>query len=106
MKARNRFNDANPGSATIGRYAFGFTWGAWAAITLAAFLLLIGGVFGKSSHKRRSTPINNGNGAIPETTTASGGGGMGFFKRQRHRGGDTTAFADGESQHRVKDEYA
>jgi len=101
VKARDRFHDAGM-SAKVGRYAFGFTWGAWAAILLAALMLFLGAGLGGSSRKeKRSSSASR----VPKESAASGGG-FGFYRRQRHRGavGRTSSISD--SQRRVKDEYA
>lgn len=94
VQARNRFHDAGL-AARLGRYAFGWTWGAWVAITLATFLLLSGAVVGGSSS--RST--NNDN--VRTTPTKSGA----FFRRQRSTK-SRKSFIDTDGQHRVKQEYA
>jgi len=84
VKARNEFRSAGM-DATIGRYAFGFTWGAWAAMFLATIMLFLGcGLGGRKEEK---------------TTTSS----RGFFRRQRSR---RSIGSLGESQKRVKDDYA
>lgn len=94
VQARDRFHDAGL-AAKVGKYAFGWTWGAWAAITIATILLFSGAaVSGPSSRSTRddnarSTPTGN----------------IGFFRRQRStrsRG----SFVDNDGQHRVKQEYA
>lgn len=41
VKARNAFLSAGR-EATIGTYAFGFSWGAWAALLIATVLFCIG----------------------------------------------------------------
>lgn len=92
MKARNALQ-ANGHDAHIGKYAFGFTWGAWAAIFLATIFLFLGcGASNRKDDKVRST------------RSSSGGSSLIFWKRQRRstRG----SFVDTESQRRVKDEYA
>ncbi|KAH8686090.1 putative SUR7 family protein FMP45 [Tricladium varicosporioides] len=97
VKARNSFR-ANGQSASIGRYAFGFTWAAWACMFLATIFLFLGcGAGGRKENKRRST-------ATARSTGATGGGNLGFFRRQRSR--RAGSFIDNESQRRVKDEYA
>jgi len=87
VKARNVFL-ANGMSASLGRYAFGFTWGAVAALFLASL-----GFFGGCCIGRNKDTVR---------TTRTGGG---FFRRNRStrsRG----SFIDTESQRRVvKDEY-
>lgn len=96
VQARNAFHRAGL-SASLGRYAFGFTWGAWAAITLAVLTLILGGASGRSERRtRRNSQVVSG--------TSPGGGYMtGFFRRQRRAKGSF----DGESGRRVvKDDYA
>ncbi|KAH9211847.1 SUR7/PalI family-domain-containing protein [Leptodontidium sp. 2 PMI_412] len=97
VKARDEFHDAGI-SASIGRYAFGFTWGAWAAMFLATVFLFMGcGVSRKGDDHVRSTK-----------TKRSGGGVLGsipFFRRQRSKRSNRGSFVDAESQHRVKEEY-
>lgn len=56
--ARNRFSDAGR-DAHIGRYAFGFAWGAFAALLIANVLFCVGirgekGYSGRSWRRRRS----------------------------------------------------
>jgi hypothetical protein len=93
VQARNAFR-SNGMSASIGRYAFGFSWGAWAAIFLATIFLFLGcGAGGRNDDKVRSTRATTG------TST-------GFFRRQRSRRSARGSFVDNESQRRVKDEYA
>ncbi|KAI1277278.1 SUR7/PalI family-domain-containing protein [Xylaria sp. FL0933] len=41
VKMRDQFNSVGR-SAQIGRYAFGFTWGAWAALFIATVLFFLG----------------------------------------------------------------
>jgi len=96
VQARNAFKSAGM-SSSIGRYAFGFSWGAWAAIFLATIFLFLGcGAGGRSSRDdnvRSSRPARTGN--------------VGFFRRQRTtRSTNRGSFIDNESQRRVKDEYA
>ncbi|KAN0110650.1 SUR7/PalI family domain containing protein [Hyaloscypha variabilis] len=93
VKARDRFRDAGL-SANIGRYAFGFTWGAWAAMFLATIFLFMGCGAGG----RRSDDHVRGSGTR--------GGSTRFFRRQRSRRSARGSFVDTESQRRVKDEYA
>ncbi|KAH6647139.1 SUR7/PalI family-domain-containing protein [Truncatella angustata] len=49
VKARNAFIAANR-TATIGTYAFGFTWGAWAALFISMILYCIGTRAGKDKY--------------------------------------------------------
>eukprot|EP00919_Chromeraceae_sp_WS-2016_P042229 GHVR01100471.1.p1 GENE.GHVR01100471.1~~GHVR01100471.1.p1 ORF type:complete len:268 (+),score=21.03 GHVR01100471.1:143-946(+) len=97
VKARNRFHEAGI-SATIGKYAMGFTWGAWAAMFLAAILLFIGCGAGGSSRRERRVSSTGG--------VTNGTSNVGFFRRQRSRRSARGSFVDNESQRRVKDEYA
>ncbi|QSZ32434.1 hypothetical protein DSL72_002008 [Monilinia vaccinii-corymbosi] len=115
VKARNQFNRAGM-SAHIGRYAFGFTWAAWACLFLSTILLCIGGTTGESRRQRRResrSEIRD----VPITTTTAGTGGIGgigggrfnFYRDQRQKraaraGG--SSFERTESQRGVKDEYA
>lgn len=80
-------------SATIGKYAFGFTWGAWAAMLIAAMLLFLG--CGLGGRKDTTTT----------TRSVGGSGNRGFFRRQRSRRSNRGSFIDNESQRRVKEEY-
>lgn len=41
VKARNAFH-ADGRSASLGKYAFGFSWGAWAALLIATVLFFLG----------------------------------------------------------------
>lgn len=78
-------------TATLGKYAFGFTWGAWAAMFLATAMLLLGCMSGRSER----------------ATTASSAGKWQVFHRGRStRKSARGSFIDTESQHRVKDEYS
>ncbi|PVH72803.1 hypothetical protein DL98DRAFT_520319 [Cadophora sp. DSE1049] len=94
VKARDEFRSAGI-SASIGRYAFGFTWGAWAAMFLATVFLFMGcGVSRKSDDHVRSTKRSGGRfGNVP------------FFRRQRSKRSTRGSFVDTESQRRVKEEY-
>jgi hypothetical protein len=89
VQARNEFRDAGV-DASIGQYAFGFTWGAWAAMFLASVFLFIGFLAGR---KDRTTTTR--------TTKRTG-----FFRRKQSRRSNRGSFIDTESQRRVKDEYA
>jgi len=92
VQARNRFRAAGL-HAQIGRYAFGFTWGAWAAMFLATLFLFLGcGAGGRDERVRTARTGTRGN--------------LGFFRRQRSRRSARGSFVDNESQRRVKDEYA
>lgn len=41
VRARNAFH-ADGRTATLGKYAFGFSWGAWAALLIATVLFFLG----------------------------------------------------------------
>ncbi|KAE8443129.1 hypothetical protein EG329_002373 [Mollisiaceae sp. DMI_Dod_QoI] len=101
VQARKRFTEAGM-SAKVGKYAFGFTWGAWAALFLAAVALFVGCLAGSSREGKVRTRSTRTNGA----TTGGGLGNIGFFRRQRSRRSARGSFVDNESQRRVKDEYA
>jgi len=93
VKARNEFRNAGM-SAKIGTYAFGWTWAAWACITIATILLFSGAATGGSSN------ASSGDNVKTKKSTN-----VGFFRRQRStrsRG----SFIDNDGQRRVKDEYA
>lgn len=51
VQARDAF-ESDGRDASIGRYAFGFTWGAWAAAFIATLLFCIGTRGDKSSGGR------------------------------------------------------
>lgn len=124
VKARNRFRDEGR-AAKVGPAAFGFTWGAWAALFLAMLMLFMGcGLGGSRRDKNVSKQPRGFRKVGPGGPTAAGGAGgagagagvgagggaggggtMGFWRRQRLRRG-RTSFGDNESQLRVKDEYA
>ncbi|KAG9244537.1 putative SUR7 family protein FMP45 [Calycina marina] len=92
VKLRNVFQ-ANDMSASLGKYAFGFTWGAWAAMFLATLMLFFGCCMGgRNKDHVRDAKTTNGN--------------TGFYRRQRRASATRHSFVDGESQRRVKDEYA
>lgn len=96
VKARDRFRGAGL-HADIGRYAFGFTWGAWAAMFLATIFLFLGcGASGRTDDNVRSS--------------RSGGRNFVFFRRHRHRSrrsrSNRASFIDNDSGRRVKDEYS
>jgi len=93
VKARDRFKDAGM-DAHLGKYAFGFTWGAWAAMFLAVIMLFLGCGLGGSSRKEGRSSTR-----VPKSSKS----GMWFYHRQRHR---AAAGSISDSQRRVKDEYA
>jgi len=96
VKARNDFKNAGM-AAKLGRYAFGFTWGAWAAMFLATLFLFLGcGLGGRKDTVSTTTPRTG-----RSTTAASK---TGFFRRQRKARSSHGSLS--ESQRRVKDEYA
>lgn len=95
VKARDRFTDANL-DAHVGRYAFGFTWGAWAAMFLATVMLFFGCAFGRGRDTTTRRSASAG-GATPR---------RGFFRRRHSRRSARGSFVESESQRRVKDEYA
>lgn len=71
-------------TATYGHYAFGWTWGAFAAYLVCTILYCVGGSVGKNNSDRTAKKS--------------------MFSRKRStrsRG----SFIDSESQRRVKDEY-
>ncbi|KAL2065602.1 hypothetical protein VTL71DRAFT_3272 [Oculimacula yallundae] len=93
VKTRDEFKSAGI-DAVIGRYAFGFTWGAWAAMFIATVFLFLGcGVSRKNDDNVRTKRSGGGMGNIP------------FFRRQRSRRSTRGSFIDNESQRRVKEEY-
>lgn len=99
VQARNAFRSAGL-NASIGRYAFGFSWGAWAAIFLATVFLFLGcGAGGSSREDKRASKAARTNGGGMTSN-------LGFFRRQRSRRSARGSFVDNESQRRVKDEYA
>ncbi|CAJ2504412.1 Uu.00g118060.m01.CDS01 [Anthostomella pinea] len=82
VKMRNAFVSSGR-SASLGRYAFGFSWGAWAALFIATILFCIG---------------IRGN---KDKAASSGGRSWGRKKSVR-----STRSYDMGSQRRVKDDYA
>ncbi|TKX19054.1 SUR7-like protein [Elsinoe australis] len=80
--ARNIFR-ANNQDASLGRYGYGFTWGAVAAFFISTVLFCIGGSVGRKDSYSKS-------------------GRFGRKRSTRSRG----SFVDSESGHRVKDDYA
>lgn len=83
VQARNAFQ-SDDRSASLGRYAFGFVWGAWAALFIATILFCLG-LRGDRSSAR----------------AASGGGFMSRFRRNRSV--RSRRSYDGR---RVKDDYS
>ncbi|KAL3419981.1 SUR7 protein [Phlyctema vagabunda] len=86
VKMRNVFQKQDI-TARLGRYAFGFTWGAWAAMFLAMVLLFLGCGLGGSRKDKVSSDTS-------------------FFRRQRSRKSARGSFIDNDSAPRVKEEYA
>lgn len=82
---------ANGMNASLGKYAFGFTWGAWFAMFLATLMLFFGCCMG---------------GRSKDHVSSSKSGNTAFYRRQRRASATRHSFVDGESQRRVKDEYA
>lgn len=80
MKADSAFR-ANNQNAQLGKYAYGFTWAAFACWIISTILFCIGGGKDKSE--------------------SGGGGYFGRKRSTRSRG----SFRDSESGRRVKDEY-
>ncbi|APA08932.1 hypothetical protein SS1G_02763 [Sclerotinia sclerotiorum 1980 UF-70] len=114
VKARNRFREAGI-NASLGRYAFGFTWAAWACLALATILLCIGGATDSSRRASRRASRGSFVPAAPVTsagtdTATEDGGRFTFYRKQRERRAAREApgssFERNESQRRVKDEYA
>jgi hypothetical protein len=93
VKLRNSLREGGI-SASIGSYAFGFTWGAWAAITVATALLFLGCGAGRKDNDQVRT-----------RTAKTAGGNLSFFRRQRSGRSARGSLVDNESQRRVKDEY-
>lgn len=93
VKARNEFTRHGI-TAHIGRYALGFTWGAWAAMFLAMIMLYLG--CGLGGRKESATSAR-----ASRSTTA---GSLPFWRRQRRARSNVGSMSD--SQRRVKDEYA
>lgn len=102
VQARNRFR-SNGIDASLGRWAFGWTWGAWAAMFLATITLCLGGALGGESHRQRKRDSAMHTESMP--VGAGGSRGFNFYRNQRKRR-DRGSFAETESQRRVKDEYA
>ncbi|PNS15929.1 hypothetical protein CAC42_4330 [Sphaceloma murrayae] len=83
VEARNIYRSNNQ-DANLGRYGYGFTWGAVAAFMLSTVLFCIGGSVGGSDKH------------------TSGKSRFGRKRSTRSRG----SFVDSESGRRVKDDYA
>ena len=59
VEGRNIFNGNNQ-TASLGRYAFGFNWGATAALLIASIMFFLGGTTSKDSSRRRKDEKNRG----------------------------------------------
>jgi len=111
VKARNQFHNAGI-AASLGKYAFGFTWAAWACLFLSMIMLCIGGATGESHRQRRrerreSKVSEIRDVPVTSATAGTGGGMFGFYRSQRQKRAGRRSFNENESQHRVvKDEYA
>ncbi|KAM3071804.1 Eisosomes component [Clarireedia jacksonii] len=100
VQARNRFRSDGI-NASVGRWAFGWTWAAWAAMFLATITLCLGGALGGEGRRqrRRDSRIHT------EPAGTGRRGGFNFYRNQRKR--ERGSFAENESQRRVvKDDYA
>lgn len=87
VKMRDAFQDDGR-DASIGRYAFGFTWAAWVCLLLSTILFFLG-VLG---HR--------------ESGAARGAGAAGYDGRRRRRFGRERSVRSSVGSHRVKDDYA
>lgn len=98
---RNHFN-RDGRDAHLGRYAFGFSWGAWAALAISTVLFLLAMLQRDKNHynNRRSTYATNGHDHVVADGPVTGTGGRkrGVFNWGRRSG---KSF-DGR---RVKDDY-
>jgi hypothetical protein len=83
---------ANNRSASLGRYAFGFAWGSWAALLLSTILFFM------SRHKRRDTTTD---GVVPAERRRRG---WKFWGRRRGTGGVGGSRRSYNGRH-VKEEY-
>lgn len=85
-------------TASVGQYAFGFTWASVVCLFLASVLFAGGCFVGREKKNRRDTKIITDGGDVEDRQTS-------FFRRNRStrsRG----SFVDNESQRRVvKEEY-
>ncbi|KAI1080071.1 SUR7/PalI family-domain-containing protein [Whalleya microplaca] len=84
VKMRDAFN-ASGHTATLGRWAFGFSWGSWAALFIALVLLFVGAL----SHK--------------DNAAAGSGGGFRFGRKRDSVRSRRSYDVNG---HRVKEDYA
>ncbi len=94
VKMRNAFNNDGR-DASIGSYAFGFSWGAWGAILLATILFGLG-VRG-DGHKSATNGVGNGS-AMP------GFGNFGWGRARRRKSTRSKRSFDMGGP-RVKEEY-
>lgn len=85
VRARDRFR-RNGQDASLGRYAYGFTWAAVACYLLATILFCMSGAAGRKDRY----------------SSKKSGGFLGRKRSTRSRG----SFIDSESQRRVKDDYS
>jgi len=83
---RNAFRSAGQ-DARLGRYAYGFTWAAFACFFIATILFCVGGSVGKNESSRSTKKSYFGRKKSTRSTRSRG------------------SFIDTESQRRVKDEY-
>lgn len=75
--------NANNMHASLGKYAFGFSWAAFACMAIATILFLMG--------------------VIPGGGEESANTGSRFGRKRSTR--SRRSFVDNDSQHRVKEEY-
>ncbi|CAF9929999.1 MAG: hypothetical protein GOMPHAMPRED_005537 [Gomphillus americanus] len=68
VEGRNIFNGNNQ-AASLGRYAFGFNWGAMAALFLASIMFCLGGTMSKDSSRRSKDAKNRGSFVNGETSS-------------------------------------
>lgn len=89
VEGRNIFNNAGE-SATLGQYAYGFTWAAMACFLVCTVLFCVGG---------RAQKDNNNSSSYPKKSY------FGRKKSTRSNKSRPASFFDGESTRRVKDDY-
>jgi len=89
VQARNRFRDQGL-KASLGRYAFGFSFAAWACLFLAIISFFIAGkkehdhVYRTGKERRSSSRGSITNGTAPTTTERGRFNYVPFYKRNRH----------------------
>ncbi|KAG4033249.1 hypothetical protein MFRU_005g02620 [Monilinia fructicola] len=107
VKARNQFNHAGL-SAHLGKYAFGFTWAAWACLFLSMILLCIGGAVGESRRqRRRESKVSDVRDVLVTPTANTGGGRFDFYRDQRYKRASQPGRSSFErSENRAKDDFA